>query len=80
MWARYIKKNYPLSYLSVVYAVMLYHDVSYDQTLRNIYLDGKVNDEGIYYHFLTDKNTSTIHCYKVRKKGEARYDRKANTG
>ena len=80
MWARYIKNNHPLSDSSLVEAAMLNHALSYDTTLRHIDLHGKMNDKGVYHHYLTGKNTSTIHCYHVRKKGEARYDHKFKTG
>ena len=41
--------------------VMLHHDVSYNLTLRHVDLDVKVNDEGVYPHYVTGKNTSTLH-------------------
>ena len=56
MWARYINNNHPFSDSSLVDAVMLHHAVSYDPTLRNLYLNGTLIDEGIYHHFLTGKN------------------------
>ena len=46
MWACYINKNHPLSDSSLVDYVMLHHSMSYDTTLRNLYLNGKVNNEG----------------------------------
>ena len=80
MWAHYINKNHPLSDSYIVYAVMLHHDVSYDPTLRHLDLYGKVNDRGVYHHFVTYNNTSILHCYQVRKKGEARNFHKVKTG
>ena len=80
IWDRYINNNHPLSDYSLVDAVMKHHAVSYDQTLRHLDLNGKVNDEGVYNHFLTGNNMSTLHCYQVSKKGEARNDHKVNTG
>ena len=80
MWDGYINKNHPLSDASPFDATMLHHDVSYDPTLRNIYLNVNMNDNGVYHHYLTGKNTSTIHCYQVQKKGEARYDHEVKTG
>ena len=74
MWARYINKNHPLSDSSLFDAVMLNHAVSHDLTLRHLDLNGKVNDKGVHHHFM-----STLHCYQVRKKGEARNDHKVNT-
>ena len=63
MWARYINKNHTLSYSSRVDAVILHHVISYDPTLRHVDLDGKVNGEGVYHHFLTGNDMSTLHCY-----------------
>ena len=48
MWDRYINKNHPLSYLSLINALILHHDMSYDPTLRHVDHDRKVNDEGFY--------------------------------
>ena len=78
-WARYINKNHPLSDSSLVDAVMLHHAVSYDLALRHLDLNGKVNDEGVYDHYLKDNNISTLRYYQFRKKGEARNDHKVNT-
>ena len=80
MWSRYINKNHPLSDSSLVNSVMLHHSVPYDTTLRHVDLDGKVNDEGVYYNFVTGNNTSNIHCYQVHRKGEARNDHKVKIG
>ena len=55
MWDHYINKNNHISYSSLVDAIMLHHDVSYDPTIFHIDLYGKVNDEGVYYHFMTVK-------------------------
>ena len=44
MWARYINKNHLLLGASLVDAVMLHHDVSYDLILCHLDLDGKVNN------------------------------------
>ena len=79
MWACYINKNHPLSDSSLVDYVMLHHSMSYDTTLRNLYLNGKVNDEGVYHHFVTGNNMSTIHCYQVCQKGETWNYHKLNT-
>ena len=68
MWDRHTNKNHLLSYYSLVDAVMLHHDVSYDPTLRHVDLCGKVNGKGIYHHFVTGNNMSTIHCYQARKR------------
>ena len=59
---------------------MLHHDVSYDPTLLHLDLNGKVNNKGVYHHFVTGNNMSTLHCYQVRKKGEARNDHTLKTG
>ena len=61
MWSRYNNNNHPLSYASLVDATILHHDMSYDSTLQNIELNGKLNDELVYHHYATGKNTSTIH-------------------
>ena len=61
MWDHYINKNHHISDSSLVDAMMLNHDVSYDPTICHIYLYGKVNDEGVFHHFTTGKNTSTLH-------------------
>ena len=55
MWDRYIKKNHPLSNSSLVDSVMLHHAASYDPTLPHLDLNGKVNGEGVYHHFVTGK-------------------------
>ena len=73
------QKNYPLSDASLVDSTMLHHSVLYDPTLRHIDLDVKMNDEGVYHHYLTGKNAYTIHFCQVCKKGLARYDHKINT-
>ena len=80
MWDRYINKNHPISDSSLVSDVMLHHAVSYDPTLRHVDLDIKVNGKGNYHHFVTGKNTSTLHRYQVCKKGEASNDKKFRTG
>ena len=80
MWDRYIIKNHHISDSSLVDAIMLNHAVPYDPTLRHVDLDVKVNCEGVYHYFGTGNNTSTLHCYQVHKKGEARNDHKAKTG
>ena len=72
MWAHYIKKNHHISDSSVVDAVILYDAVSYDPTLRNLDLNGKMNDKGVHKHFITANNMSTLHCHKVLQKDEAR--------
>ena len=53
--------------------------MSYDPTLRHVELDGNVNGEGVYHHFATGDDNSTLHGYQVLKKGEARNDHKAKT-
>ena len=68
MWSRYINKNYTLSDSSLVDAVMLHHTVPYDPTLRHLNLNGKVNNEGVYHHFVTSNNMYTLHCYKLKKR------------
>ena len=60
--------------------MILQHTVSYDLTLPHIDLYGKVNDEGVYQYFVTGNNTSTLHCYQVHKKEEAKNYHKVNTG
>ena len=55
MWDHYINKNNHISDSSLVDAMMLYHDVSYDPTICHIDLYGKVNDDGVYHHFMTGK-------------------------
>ena len=40
---------------------MLHHAVSYDPNLRHLDLNGKVNYEGGYRHFVTGDNMSTLH-------------------
>ena len=67
MWACYINKNHPLSDASIVDTTMEHHDVLYNPTLQHIYLNRKMNDEGVFHHYLTGENMSTIHCYQVRK-------------
>ena len=37
---------------------------------------GKVNEKGVCHHCVTGKHMSTIYCYQVFKKIEARYYRK----
>ena len=61
MWARYINKNHPLSDSPLVDDVILHYDVSYDPTLRNLDVNGKVNDEGAYNVFVTGHNIHTLH-------------------
>ena len=39
-----------------------------------------MNDRGVYHYFLTGKDMSILHCYRVYKKGEARNDHKVKTG
>ena len=80
MWNRYINKNHPILDSSIFDAVILHHSVSFDPTLRHLDLDVKVNYEGIYHHFVIGKNISTLHCYQVRKKGEAINYHKLKTG
>ena len=80
MWAHYINNNHPPSYFLLVDAVMIHHAVSYDLTLRNLDLNVKVNDEGVYHHSVTGNNMSTLNCYQVCKKGEARNYHKVKTG
>ena len=60
MWANYINKNHHLSDYSLVDTVMLNYDVSYDPTLRHLDLDENVNGEGVYHHFVTGNNKSTL--------------------
>ena len=76
MWDCYINKNNHLSDSSLVDAVMLHRYVSYYSTIRNLELNENVNDEGFYHHFVTGNNMSTLHCYQVCKKGEARNEHK----
>ena len=59
---------------------MLHHSVLYNTTLWHFDLNGKVNDKGIYRHFVTVKNMSTLHCYQVRKKVETTNNHKVKTG
>ena len=80
MWEYCIKNNHPLSDASLVDAAMLHNNMLYYPTLRHIDINIKVDDEGVYHHYFTGGNMSTIHCYQVRKKGEARCDRKVNAG
>ena len=80
MWARYINKKHPLSDSFLVDDVMLHHDVSYDTTLRQLNLNVKLNDKGVYRHFVTVNDIYTLHCYKVRKNSEARNDQKVKAG
>ena len=80
MWAGYINKNHPFSDASIIDATMLHHVVSHDPTLRHIDLDGNMNDEGVYHHYLTGKNMSTIHCYQVYKCFGARCYYRVNKG
>ena len=76
MWDHYINNNHILSDYPLVGDTKLHHAVSYDLTLRNLDLYGKVNDEGVYHNFLTGNNMSTLCCYQVCKKCEARNDHK----
>ena len=80
MWALYINRNHPLSDYPLVDAVMLHHAVSYDWNPQNLDLSEKVNDEGVYHHFLTGNNMSTLHFYQVCKKGGVSNDHKLKTG
>ena len=80
MWVHYINNNHPISYSSLVYDMMLQHAILYDTTIWNIYLNGKVNEDGFYHHYLTSRNTSTTHWCQVRKKCKVRYDRKVKIG
>ena len=59
---------------------MLHHAVLYDPTLRNVELDGKVNNEGVYRHVVIGKNTYPLHFYHVRKKFKSRNYHKVNIG
>ena len=59
------QQNNPLSYASLVDAVISYHDISYDPTLQHIEIDGKMNDKGFYHHYSTGRNRPTVHCYQV---------------
>ena len=79
MWAYYINKNHPLSYSSLVDAVMLNNDVSYDPIIQHLDINGKVNGKGAYCHFGTGNNISSIHCYQFHKNGQARNDHKVKT-
>ena len=56
MWDRCTNKNNPLSDSSLVDDVVLHHAVSYDLNLRHLNIYGKVNDEGVYHHFVTGNN------------------------
>ena len=80
MWASYINKNHPLLDSPLVDVVIIHHAASYDPTLQQLYLRAKVNDEGVYHHFLTGNNMSTLHCYQVHNKGEVRNGHRFNTG
>ena len=80
MWARYINKNHPISSSSNFDSGMLHHAVSYNPTLRHLDINVKLNDKVVYCHSVTVKNKSTLHCYRVRKNGEARNDHKVKTG
>ena len=80
MWDCCINKNHPLLDSSLADFVMLHHAASYDPTLQHLYLRAKVNEEGFYHHFLTGNNMSTLHCYQVHKKGEAKNEHIFNTG
>ena len=59
------QQNNPLSYASLVDAVISYHDISYDPTLQHIEIDGKMNDKSFYHHYSTGRNRPTVHCYQV---------------
>ena len=65
MWDHYINNNHPLSDYPLVGAVMLHHAVSYDMNLRNLYLNGKVNDKSVCHHFVIGNSISTLHYYQV---------------
>ena len=80
MKAHYINKNHPISDSPLVDTVMLYYAVSYDPTLRHVDLIGKVNDKGVYHHFLTGNNLSTLQCYQFFKKDKTRYEYNVKTG
>ena len=78
MWARYINKNYHLSYSSTFDAAIFHHAVSYDPTLRNVDLDGKVNNKGVYRHFVIGNNTYPLHFFHVHKTLKTRNYHKVN--
>ena len=80
MWDHQTNNNHTLSDSSLVDAVILHSSVSYDPILQHVELYGKVYGKGVYRHFVTSNNMSTLHCYQVRKKGEVRNDRKVKTG
>ena len=61
MLVRYTNKKYILSCISLIDAVMLHHAVSYDATLPHVELYGNLNFKGVYRHFVTGNNTSTLH-------------------
>ena len=61
MWARYINKNHPISDSSLVDAVILHHAVLYDLILQHLYINGNVNEGGVYHHFVTGNNMFTLH-------------------
>ena len=61
-WDCYINKNHPLLDSYLVDDVMLHHTFPYYPTLRHLDLNVKVNDKGVYRHFMTGKNNmSTLH-------------------
>ena len=80
MWSRYIKKNHIISYAYFVDATMLHNAVSYDLRLWHLDLDRKVDNQGVYHHFVTGKYMSTLHFYQVCKRGKAVHDYKLKAG
>ena len=56
---------------------MIHRDLSYDSTIRHLDLNVKVNDD---HHFMTGNSMSTLRCYQVLQKDEARNDHKVKTG
>ena len=79
MWGRYINKNHPPSDYSLVGAMMLHHYMSYDPTLRHLELSVKLNNQGVYNHFLAGNNISTLYCYQIFKNYDEDNYHKANT-
>ena len=61
MWVHYINNNHPILDSSLVDAVMFHHAMLYDRTLQHVDLDGKVNAEGVYNHFVKGNNAYNLH-------------------
>ena len=79
LWDRYTNKNHPILYFYLVNAMLLHHYVLYDLTLQHIDLYGNSNGKGVYHHFATGNNMSTLRCYQVCKNGETSNYHKVKT-